>query len=228
MQAYVLEAPATSREAAELNPGVPRVPEAAVMLREALAEAVVRAIWLRDMTAGDVSRLVSSIRSCELANLRSGDITKFGANRLANLASSTGCSVRIEVIPPAVPERAPDARTSALFTKLDEADRACQEALEHVGPRSYPLAAVAVRQAGTACALAVEAIRRNPWFWHREAESFSSMLLSAEQLLERVKYKHTDVSKALSRLRQAAELMEDLADRIRAERGEDSAVSQDE
>lgn len=221
MLAAVMEAP-RGREAAELNPGVPRAPEAAVMLREALAEAVVRAIWLRDMTAGDITKLMSSIRSCELANLRSGDITKFGANRLANLAAATGCSVRIDVIPPAVPERSPDARTGALFRKLDEADAACRDALPHIGQRSYPLAAVAVRQAGTACALAVEAIRRNPWFWHREAESFSGLLFAAEQMLERVRYKHPDVSKALSRLRQAAELLEDVADQVRAERGEDS------
>ena len=130
-----------------------------------------------------------------------------------NLVEVLGCKLYAEVIPAPVPSRAPDERLSLLFRALSETDDACQAAVDDIGPRSHPLARVAVRHAGIQCALAVDAIRRAPEFWHREAHAFSALLFSAEQMLETIAAGGSSrVSKALRLLRETAEMLEELAD----------------
>lgn len=206
------------RESPELEPGIPQIPAVATQLREAAAEAVVRTLWLEDLNSGDVTRRLSSIRSCEIAAMKAGDTKNFGLNRIINLATQIGCRFRLDVIPPTAEHKAPSERIGLLFRKLGEASAACEPAEAAVGQRTYPLARIAVRTAGTACALAVEGIRRNPHFWHREAFLFSSMLFSSEQMLERVTYKGPEIAKAIATLRDAASLMEEVADELAAER----------
>lgn len=208
----------TRRESPELDPGVPHVPAVAEELREAAAEAVVRTIWLENMSSGDVTRRLSSIRSCELAQLKAGDTKSFGLNRIINLATQLGCRFRLDVIPPTAEHKAASERIGTLFRKLGEASEACEAAEAAVGQRTYPLTRIAVRTAGAACALAVEGIRRNPHFWHREAYLFSAMLFSAEQLLERVTFKGSEINRAIAALRAAATILEDVADEQAAER----------
>jgi hypothetical protein len=210
--------PPRRRERTELHEAVPHVPEAALRFREAMAEAVVRSMWLQDLTSTDIRKHLSGFRSCELGKLKAGDVSTFGANKLMTLAQLMKCKFRLDVIPPASPARAPDDRIGILFRLLGETDDACQAAYEEVGARSYPLTRVAVRQAGTQCMLAIDAIRRGPEFWYREGLLFSAMLFSAEQMLEAVKTKGRAVAKAIAMLRETATLMEDIADGIRESR----------
>lgn len=215
--------PARSRrESPELEPGIPKIPVVATELREAAAEAVVRTLWLEDLNSGDVTRRLSSIRSCEIAAMKAGDTKNFGLNRILNLATQLGCRFRLDVIPPTAEHKSPSERIGMLFQRLGQASAACEAAEVAVGQRTYPLTRIAVRTAGTACALAVEGIRRNPHFWHREGYMFSSMLFSSEQMLERVTYKGQEISKAIVTLRDTAMLIEEIADELTAERDGDT------
>lgn len=217
MHAAVIDAepkPKQRRRPIDRKESVPCIPDVMVKFRTAIGEAVVRAVWLEDLTSSHIARTLTGFRSSDLALLKSGDILKFGPNRLMTLAAILKCKVRYDVIPPAAPARAPDDRVGLLFRALEETDDACQAAYETIGPRSYPLTRVVVRQAGTQCALAIDAIRRGPEFWHREALLFSAMLFSSEQMLESMTSKSPQVCKAIVLLRNTATMMEEIADEI--------------
>lgn len=158
------------------GPSERELPRDELALRQSVAEVVGRTLHIRQMSSSDVFRCMPNWRSGELTKLKTGEIGKFGSTKLLTLAQAVGVKLRVDAVPADAHDREPDLRLRRLFRELAAADHACHAALPDIGVRTYPLAHVATRAAGTMCLHAVEAIRRNPQLWHRVSLLFSACL----------------------------------------------------
>ncbi len=185
------------------------IPESSKDLRQQLVDSSVRSMHLQGLRSSELTRRYASLRAGEIGGLRSGKYEKFGLNRLLTLHERLKSKFRFHVLLPACPEREADPVLQRLFSALSDVDDACERAAETLGERTNPLAKVAVLHAGTMSMLAVEAIRKAPRAWRREASAFATMLFQAEELLESVREKDWPVAKAIHALRVAGQLLED-------------------
>lgn len=209
-------------EGGNCRPGGKAVPPVIEGLKSKLAQGAMRAVYLIDVAEAAGGNGFRRIRTkypgfthTDMALLKSIDdkkVVRFSLDRLLVLSDAAGCEARIDVILPEPEARAPDELTRLLFKSLSAADKACQAALADIGSRSYPLTRLAVRHAGTQCALAVDAIRAAPEFWHREASLFSAALFSAESMLRQMAAQPRTIQKAIAALKETAELLEEVAD----------------
>jgi hypothetical protein len=188
------------------------VPESSKQLRKLMVDASVRSMNLQGLRSYDLTRRFSSLRSGEVADLRSGRCEKFGLNRLLTLHERLKSKVRFHVLLPACPDRESDPLLQKLFRALADVDDACESVAESLGERSYPLTRVAVLNVGTTCMLAVDSIRKSsPTAWRREAPALAAILFQAEEMLEAVREKGWKTSKAIHALRVAAGILEEAA-----------------
>lgn len=186
-----------------------QIPESSKVLRKQMVDSAVRSMHLQNLRSYDLTRRYASLRAGEIGGLRSGRYEKFGLNRLLTLHERLKSKFRFHVLLPACPERETDPKLQRLFRALADVDDACERAAERLGERSYPLAKVAVLNAGTTCLQAVEAIRKAPQTWRREAPVLAAMLFQVEEMLEAVKDKDWTVTKAIHALRHAGQVLEE-------------------
>lgn len=184
------------------------IPESSKWLRQLLVDSSVRSMHLQGLRSCDLTRRYASLRAGEIGALRSGRYEKFGLNRLMTLHERLKSKFRFHVLLPACPEREKDPQLQVLFRALADVDDACELASKFLGERSHPLAKVTILSIGTTCALAVEAIRKAPKTWRKEAPALAALLFQAEEMLEAVKDKGWQVTKAIHALRNAGRILE--------------------
>lgn len=188
-----------------------QIPESSKELRRQMVDAAVRSMHLQNLRSFELTRRYASLRAGEIGGLRSGRYERFGLNRLLTLHERLKSKLRFHVLLPACPERETDPVLQKLFRALADVDDACERVAESLGERSYPLARVAALSAGTTCLQAVEAIRKAPTAWRREAPALAAMLFQVEEMLEAVRDKDWTVSKAIQSLRTAGQVLESAA-----------------
>jgi len=187
-------------------------PSYEVDIRDGLMKAIARTVWLGNLTITDVARLMPNWRSKDLANVRAEKSSEFGVSKLAGAAEKLGVVSIPYFIPGEGHDRLKTEPHSPLFKTMRSAAESLRKAIPDIGPRSYPLARSAADTTSLSLYLAIEAIRREPYFWSREVGDFALAIVSTIRLLERIKHPAASVRSATQRLTEALDDLEAHAD----------------
>lgn len=182
------------------------LPEMEQELKEQMIEAVNRTIFLRDLQTDDIAKIHKGWRSSHLASIRALRTEEFGFQALLFACEKLDVTAICHFVPSA--DTTYDGDLARLFKVLHTAGTACETAKPNVGPRSHPMASVAIQTAGLACFLAIDAIRRSQVFAKREIAEFSAHLESAIDLLRRIPQPSPHVRFAMGRLADAVKALE--------------------
>ena len=185
------------------------MPKIGEHIKNGLAEALSRTVYLKDLTISDITPILPHWRSSHLASLRALKVEEFGPQKLEYAAEKLGVEAVIHFVPPA-PKDGFDGQKAPLFAALRVAADACNTALPELSELTYshPLAKVSAETARLSCLLSIEAIRRRPHFAHRECEDFTLQLVSAVNLLRRISTKSAAIRRSIEKLESAIQALD--------------------